>query len=880
MIDRLNAVLAGRYRVERELGQGGMATVFLATDLRHDRQVALKVLKPELGAVVGGDRFLTEIRTTANLQHPHILPLFDSGEADGLIFYVMPYVEGESLQHRLERERQLPVGEAVGIVRKVLSALEHAHQAGVVHRDVKPANILLAGGEPLVADFGIALAVSQAGDGRITETGLTLGTPHYMSPEQATGERAVDPRSDLYSVACVLYEMLAGQPPFVAATAQAVLAKLLTEDAPDVREHRRAVPEHVAAAVDTGLERLPADRFQTARAFADALDAPDYRGASGGRREGAAGRRVGADPVARWAGLLGWGLAAVLAAVWLFRPDPPAPPPPLPVLFPLPTEGLGVDLNTRPALSPDQRYVVFDVRGEGGGGLRLHRLDTGVTESIPGTEGGRAPFFSADGRRVGYFVDDAVMAVDLGGDRVQVLTRDPAVGLFEQRGLWLDDGSILLDHNGTDDLWVLRPGDSRPRRLAEAGAVDGLARYTVSSTSARLPGARGLMTGVDDQDRPVPLLVNTASGRVRRLSGDADEGIVVAAWADTVLLGMPDPSRLVFVALDADAGVGRRLGPPLLLPPSWRPGEAIGPRVMASSTGLAEGTQRIVSVSRQGALAPLDLRGSNWEYPRVSPSGDRLLVSVYGGGIRDDRQIVVDLRTGAVTPLPRGGEHTWGADGRYVYWGDWSDDEPVGWGIFRHRADGSGARETLVPELDRPAWVTSLSPDGRALLFYGDGIQELDLGTGEMRVVIDDQGIERNGMFSPDGRFIAYSASVDGREVVYVKPYPALDRRWTISPGRGQLPMWSREGDELFYVDGNRVYVVAMDVSPGGELRPGPPELLFEQPFHRHPSGDQSYDVAPDGSLVMILGIRTSGITVQVDWRSALAVATGEAPGG
>jgi serine/threonine protein kinase len=206
MIERLNEALEGRYRVERELGQGGMATVFLASDLRHDRRVALKVLKPELGAVVGGERFLAEIRTTANLQHPHILPLFDSGSADGLIFYVMPYVEGESLQDRLQRERQIPVADAVRITVKILSALEHAHRAGVVHRDVKPANILLAGGEPMVADFGIALAVSHAGDGRITETGLTLGTPHYMSPEQATGDREVDPRSDLYAVACVLYE--------------------------------------------------------------------------------------------------------------------------------------------------------------------------------------------------------------------------------------------------------------------------------------------------------------------------------------------------------------------------------------------------------------------------------------------------------------------------------------------------------------------------------------------------------------------------------------------------------------------------------------------------------------------------------------------------
>jgi serine/threonine-protein kinase len=210
--DRLTAALADRYRLERELGEGGMATVYLAHDLRHDRRVALKVLRPELAAVVGGERFLAEIRTTANLQHPHILPLFDSGSADGFLFYVMPFVEGESLGSRLERERQLPVDQAVRIAVAVAGAIGYAHRHGVIHRDIKPANILLHDGEPVVADFGIALALAHAGTGRLTETGLSLGTPHYMSPEQAAGDRSVDSRSDLYALGSVLYEMLLGEP--------------------------------------------------------------------------------------------------------------------------------------------------------------------------------------------------------------------------------------------------------------------------------------------------------------------------------------------------------------------------------------------------------------------------------------------------------------------------------------------------------------------------------------------------------------------------------------------------------------------------------------------------------------------------------------------
>ena len=222
---------------ERELGEGGMATVYLADDLKHERKVALKVLKPELAALVGAERFLAEIKTTANLQHPHILPLHDSGDADGFLFYVMPYVEGESLREKLDREHQLPVDEAVRIATDVAEALQSAHERGVIHRDVKPANILLSKGRPLVADFGIALAVSAAGGGRLTETGLSLGTPYYMSPEQASADRELTAASDVYSLGCVLYEMLVGEPPYTGANAQVVLAKILMVRCPQLRYH-------------------------------------------------------------------------------------------------------------------------------------------------------------------------------------------------------------------------------------------------------------------------------------------------------------------------------------------------------------------------------------------------------------------------------------------------------------------------------------------------------------------------------------------------------------------------------------------------------------------------------------------------------------------
>src|SRR3954463_4459786 len=267
----LASALSGRYEIDREIGRGGMATVYLARDVRHDRPVALKLLNPELGAVLGPERFLSEIRVTANLQHPNLLPLFDSGASGGLLYYVMPFVSGETLRARLDRERQLPVDEAVRLAIAIAGALDYAHQHGVIHRDLKPENILLQAGQPVVADFGIALAVSKAGGNRITQTGVSLGTPAYMSPEQATGDRVIDARSDIYSLGAMTYEMLTGEPPHTGSTSQAVIARMLTELPRPIRTTRPAVPEYVEATVQRALEKLPADRFSSAKEYAEGL---------------------------------------------------------------------------------------------------------------------------------------------------------------------------------------------------------------------------------------------------------------------------------------------------------------------------------------------------------------------------------------------------------------------------------------------------------------------------------------------------------------------------------------------------------------------------------------------------------------------------------
>ena len=273
-LERLATALAGRYTVESVLGRGGMATVYLADDLKHHRKVAIKVLRPELGAVLGPDRFAREIRIAAGLSHPHILPLHDSGEADGLLFYVMPYVRGESLRQKLAREKQLPIDEAIATVRQIASALDNAHDHGLIHRDIKPENVLLYEGEAMVTDFGIALALESVPGERLTGTGLMVGTPEYMSPEQAAGERTLDARSDVYSLGCVLYELLAGEPPYTGPTPQSVVAKRFTDPVPRVRRLRPTVSAAVEQALLTALARAPADRFESAGAFAAALTAP------------------------------------------------------------------------------------------------------------------------------------------------------------------------------------------------------------------------------------------------------------------------------------------------------------------------------------------------------------------------------------------------------------------------------------------------------------------------------------------------------------------------------------------------------------------------------------------------------------------------------
>jgi serine/threonine-protein kinase len=513
---RLANALVGRYAIDREIARGGMATVYLARDLRHGRRVAIKVLREELAAAVGAERFLAEIRVTASLQHPHILPLFDSGSVDGLLWYVMPFVEGETLRSRLARDGPLPVGEAVRLAREVADALDHAHVRGIVHRDVKPENVLLQDGHALVADFGIALALEQAGGERITRTGLALGTPQYMAPEQAAGERALDARVDVYALGAVLHEMLAGEAPFAAPTRQAVVRRMMHELPAALATRRPEVALFVDAAVRRALAKRPGDRFPNAAAFAAALlpvppDGVDEVAAVKGSepRVPSRGRTVSAHAalyaaaVTLLMGLVGGLLIDRWPLVRRWTDTAPsvasAPPPPIPMNdVPVmagngsltvvdragrPLQEIPANRPWTPRFSPDGRRVAYGAFGPGreSSDLWVTDLDARTTRRLTDDDAdNNDPQWSSDGTALAYSASAPagkdVMMRSIDGRKEYVLATRSGTQFPSD---WLRDGSLLVtEEAGPDrhDILVQPKDGSMARRYAATPADETAAR--------------------------------------------------------------------------------------------------------------------------------------------------------------------------------------------------------------------------------------------------------------------------------------------------------------------------------------------------------------------------------------------------------------------
>ena len=671
---RLSTALAERYRLERELGSGGMATVYLARDLKHDRDVAVKVLRPELAAMLGADRFLNEIRISARLDHPHILTLIDSGAADGFLYYVMPFVRGESLRSKLTRERRLDLNETLDIARQVTSALDYAHRQGIVHRDIKPENILLHEGEAVLADFGIAMAVEGAGGSRLTETGMSLGTPQYMSPEQAIGERTLDARSDVYSIAAVVYEMLAGEPPHSGASTQAIIAKLMTERPTRLRVLRDTVPEELDAAVARALAKTPADRFTSAGAFARALTTPT---SDAPRRWVTVTRRW--VPFAIGAAIATAGITALLLA------REPAPPP-LPDRVQLTLTGNAI----APSLSPDGTRFAFAekqcdqagsctyqlvIQDQDGAGRLVLTRDIGYIFKTQWTSDGRFLAFAGSHPPLRH----GVFAVStLGGETrflgccvFDLLSGDtallqgvssPAVNRSWARRVTIHDGRTVdsiavLDANAAHYIAGLTIPERILVSLRKPGEIDG---------ELRLTDFRGRVIdritppfashGRTFTPRWVPSRGRLVIGAQRELGGSEFDVLTMRVTAttiepaiDTLLSGVelgngifdvsPDGERLVYFGGPVEAELSTI---------------DIEPGVLAGLTA----TQRLSSTAL--------LRG------RISPTGDKILLAraARRGGAHASQFSLVPRTGGTESQIPGIVENLvdfqWSPDGRRI----------------------------------------------------------------------------------------------------------------------------------------------------------------------------------------------------------------------
>ena len=847
----LTAALAGRYEVQRQLGEGGMATVYLARDLRHGRDVAVKVLKPELAAAVGSERFLAEVRTTARLQHPHILPLFDSGEAEGCLYYVMPYVPGESLEHRLRRERQLPVTDAVRIATDVAAALDYAHRHGVIHRDIKPANILLHDGKPVVSDFGIALAVS-AGAGRLTQAGLSLGTPLYMSPEQATGDAAIGPTTDVWALGCVLYEMLVGEPPYQGSTPQAILGRILHGEPASATAARRTVPANVDAAIRKALEKIPADRFMTAGAFADALQNPAFR--YGEQKPGAT---VSTQPSARqvatrrtMVALTALAVIAAGGALWSSRRGEASGP--VPVRFTIemqPGEVLPLDAGLpRPmAISRDGRSIVYAARRPSGSRLYLRRIEDANARPIPGTEGGSGAFLSPDGQWVGFASGGFIRKVPVLGGTPQTITR--AVGFLG--ATWSDDGTIVF-HSWDSGLFRVASEGGTAQPLTR---VDERRKENSHQVPYALPGGRGVLFTVTQDGPPAVELLEMSSGKRTRLVEGTDPQYLSSGHLLFTRAG-----RMYTVPFDlADLRLTGReqpmAGEPSVLVIHDRGALAASLDGTLAYIPALTSTSRLVLVDRGGDIRRIVDEPHHFGHPRFSPDGTRVVVGMTPESGSDELW-VYDLAhdTHARLSVSGVGRAVWSYDGKRIAFAQGSDAS-----IHAMPADDSKPPEILVSrDSSGPVFPLAWSRDGRSFL-YSHVTRETNRDVfamsadGTRMPILATTMDERSAMLSPDGRWIVYAALEPGREEeVYVQRYPGPGERVVVSVGGGREPVWSPPGDEIFYrsIEGDRMLAVPVKTTP--TLTIGRAHTLFQGTFQ---TGEfwSDYDVNPTtGEFVML----------------------------
>jgi len=842
IMGRLSIALAARYELERQLGEGGMATVYLARDVKHERKVAIKVLKPELAARLGSERFLQEIKVTANLQHPNILPLYDSGAADEFLYYVMPYVRGESLRAKLDRDRQLSVEETIEIARAVAAALDYAHEHGIVHRDIKPENILLQRGQALVADFGIALAVSAAGGERFTETGLSLGTPHYMSPEQAAGDRALDARSDIYSMGALTYEMLTGDPPHSASSIQAVIAKILSEKPSPISQSRDLVPANVDAAVQRALAKSPADRFVRAAHFADALTTPGFR-------LPVTGRVIIAAAPARPRRTTWWAVASATLAIgllagWSLRTATSprsGPSETRPVVFFLPLDS-GAAVPGYPAVSPDGTVLVYPAGEAGSNRLYRRDLDDPTPTPIPRTEGAHSAFFSTDGAWVGFVADQSLKKVRLADGSEGVIA--PYVeGLAG--ATWREDDTILLS---------TLPGGSLLEVSARGGVPTPLVigQHTFASGMFFphfLPGGEAVVFNTEAAGGLIGVL-NLKTGE-RKTFGRG----LRPSFIETGHLIFANPEGRLAVQ-EFDLSHLDAMGTPSLLPEEL--GVGLGNAFYSVSRAgtlaiiRAAGTDLDLALfDRTGREQILFRNGGFWA-PRFSPDGNHI---AFGARNPDDIW-VYDLPTQTRRRFTLDGasnnDPTWSPDGRQI---GFAGNRPSRKDLLVRNADGTGSERQLVVR-EGLQWPSAWTRDGRIVFTDVPLDEDRDIwvvkadGSEAPVPYLDTPFIEKSADVSPDGRWVAYDSNAPGRFEVFVNRFPAPSSSPVIvSSAGGTNPRWARDGRELFYWNDKRLIAVRLDMRDRPRVVNYTTVLETSYASADHPN----YDVHPDGKRFVVV---------------------------
>lgn len=848
VLNTLRTRLADRYELENEIGRGGMATVYLARDVRHNRKVALKVLNPELGAVLGVERFLAEIQVTANLQHPNLLPLFDSGEADGLLFYVMPFIEGVSLRALLQREKQLPIEDAIRMASSILAALDYAHRHGVIHRDLKPENILVHEGQPLVADFGIALAVSNAGGNRITQTGLSLGTPHYMSPEQATGDREIDGRTDVYSAGALLYEMLVGEPPHDGKTSQAVIAKVLTDKPRRIRLARDTVPPHVEEAVDRALAKLPADRFPTAQAFADALNPRALPQMISGYSDSAV--VTASAPLPRGRALLPWGVAAaaivVAGLVFASNRSPESDSAVTRYELAPPEQGRWVPSTLNiVAAAPGGRFVAYVAVGEDSV-PRIYLRETGdiVPREVSGSERAAAPFFSPDGEWLGFWAGGQVRKVAVAGGRPV-----PVGDIESSAATWSPSGWIVV--GSPEGLWRVPANGGEFERFV---SLDSAAPYFPVALS---DGESVLFSAYGMGGTPTARLgiASLKSGKVTVLDllGAAPLGLVDGSLVYVTAAG-------VVMAVPFDLRSQRLRGTPLSLADQVSVDAAVGaPHASLTPNGeliYMSGVARrqLVLLGADGSTRRIGEPGA-YSWPRFSPDGRRVALSV--GTLARRNVWVYELPNGPFTQVTSAGSINdrpeWSADGRTLLFRSDRDGRNA---IYAQPADGGGEARRLYGDESAQIDEGVMSPDGRALLVQrdtrGDGeLWLVPLAEGGQARRIDPTDGLYGARFSPDGRWIAVAGGGTGAaQAVYVRQPDGTGGKIRISGDGGTTPVWSADGRHITYAQGRELLRVT--VTGTDPFRVGPPRVVLSGPYVFN-TVHADFDVAPDGRSILAL---------------------------